>query len=162
VASGGLSHQVHGERAGFNNPAWGARFLDMFENDPQRLTEMTQAEYAELDGLAGAEVIMWLTMRGALSSQVRKLYQSYYLPSIHENLAAPAQAGEIAQHQAHSVCCACQWLGPAGWPAVRAARQPAGARQNCSCSIKYDYVACKCRLSANFLKQKRLRRHIPT
>jgi gallate dioxygenase len=25
VATGGLSHQVHGERAGFNNPAWDAR-----------------------------------------------------------------------------------------------------------------------------------------
>jgi gallate dioxygenase len=51
---------------------------------------------------------MWLTMRGALSSQVRKLHQTYYLPSmtgiataIYENLAAPAQAGEIARHQAH-------------------------------------------------------------
>ena len=108
VATGGLSHQVHGERAGFNNPAWDARFLEMFENDPQRLTEMTQAEYAELGGLEGAEVIMWLTMRGALSSQVRKVHQSYYLPSmtgiataIYENLAAPLQAGEIARHQAH-------------------------------------------------------------
>ncbi|MEY4426231.1 MAG: hypothetical protein RL535_529, partial [Pseudomonadota bacterium] len=31
VATGGLSHQVHGERAGFNNPAWDAQFLDLIE-----------------------------------------------------------------------------------------------------------------------------------
>ena len=34
VATGGLSHQVHGERAGFNNTAWDMQFLDLIENDP--------------------------------------------------------------------------------------------------------------------------------
>ena len=34
VATGGLSHQVHGERAGFNNTAWDEQFLDLFERDP--------------------------------------------------------------------------------------------------------------------------------
>ena len=34
VATGGLSHQVHGERAGFNNTAWDAQFLDLIERDP--------------------------------------------------------------------------------------------------------------------------------
>jgi gallate dioxygenase len=82
VATGGLSHQVHGERAGFNNTAWDAQFLDLIENDPVRLTEMTQAELATLGGMEGAEVIMWLVMRGALSSNVRKTHQSYYLPSM--------------------------------------------------------------------------------
>ena len=70
VATGGLSHQVHGERAGFNNPRWDQRFLDLFERDPERLAEMTTAEYAELGGFEGAEVVMWLTMRGALPANV--------------------------------------------------------------------------------------------
>jgi gallate dioxygenase len=82
VATGGLSHQVHGERAGFNNPAWDAQFLELLEKDPVRLTEMTHAEYATLGGLEGAEAIMWLIMRGALSANVRKLHQSYTLPSM--------------------------------------------------------------------------------
>src|SRR5207245_9568005 len=68
VATGGLSHQVHGERAGFNNPEWDRHFLDLFERDPEQLAEMTIAEYAELGGFEGAEVVMWLTMRGALSA----------------------------------------------------------------------------------------------
>jgi len=82
VATGGLSHQVHGERCGFNNTEWDLQFLDLIENDPERLTEMTHAEFAALGGLEGAEVIMWLVMRGALSPKIRKLHQSYYLPSM--------------------------------------------------------------------------------
>ena len=69
VATGGLSHQVHGERCGFNNPDWDAQFVDMLVNDPEKLTEMTLGEYAEL-GMEGSEVIMWLVMRGALSANV--------------------------------------------------------------------------------------------
>ncbi|HEY3459755.1 MAG TPA: gallate dioxygenase [Casimicrobiaceae bacterium] len=82
AATGGLSHQVHGERAGFNNPAWDQRFLDLFERDPERLARMTIAEFAELGGLEGAEVVTWLTMRGALSANVECKFRSYYLPSM--------------------------------------------------------------------------------
>jgi gallate dioxygenase len=82
VATGGLSHQVHGERCGFNNTAWDLEFLDLIEKNPERLAEMTHAEYATLGGLEGAEVIMWLVVRGALSPKIRKLHQSYYLPSM--------------------------------------------------------------------------------
>jgi gallate dioxygenase len=82
VATGGLSHQVHGERAGFNNVEWDRQFLDLITDDPARLAEMTQAEYARLGGLEGAEVIMWLIMRGALSGSVKRVHSSYYLPSM--------------------------------------------------------------------------------
>lgn len=82
VATGGLSHQVHGERAGFNNAEWDHRFLDLFESDPEQLADMTHAEYAELGGVEGAEVIMWLVMRGALSREVKCLHRTYYLPSM--------------------------------------------------------------------------------
>jgi gallate dioxygenase len=54
VATGGLSHQVHGERAGFNNPAWDEQFLSLIERDPMKLTEVTHADYARLGGLEGA------------------------------------------------------------------------------------------------------------
>jgi len=82
VATGGLSHQVHGERSGFNNPEWDQRFLDLFERDPERLSEITIAEYATLGGLEGAEVIMWLAMRGALPAGVTCKHRGYYLPSM--------------------------------------------------------------------------------
>jgi gallate dioxygenase len=108
VATGGLSHQVHGERAGFNNTAWDERFLDLYENDPERLCDMTHAELAELGGVEGAEVIMWLVMRGALSANVRCLHRAYTLPSmtgiataIYEDLAgtpSPSELGRLREH----------------------------------------------------------------
>ena len=82
VATGGVSHQVHGERCGFNNPAWDANFIDLLVNDPEKLTEMTIADYALLGGMEGSEVIMWLVMRGALTARVENIHQDYYLPSM--------------------------------------------------------------------------------
>jgi gallate dioxygenase len=82
VATGGLSHQVHGERAGFNNTEWDHEFLDLLESDPEHLAGMTHAELATLGGLEGAEIIMWLVMRGAMNARVRRLHRSYYLPSM--------------------------------------------------------------------------------
>jgi gallate dioxygenase len=82
VATGGLSHQVHGERCGFNDPEWDVEFLDLIEKDPERLAGMTIGEFARRGGFEGAEVIMWLVMRGAMTKTVRKLHQSYYLPSM--------------------------------------------------------------------------------
>lgn len=106
IATGGVSHQVHGERAGFNNTAWDAQFLHLIENDPARLTELTQAELATLGGMESTEVIMWLVMRGALSANVRKTHQTYYLPSmtgiataIYENQASAPVAGELGRHR---------------------------------------------------------------
>jgi gallate dioxygenase len=110
VATGGLSHQVHGERAGFNNTEWDAQFLDLLERDPVRLTEMTLAEYARLGGVEGAEVIMWLVMRGAMSASIRKIHQTYYLPTmtgiataIYENEAVESMAddGINERYRAH-------------------------------------------------------------
>jgi len=113
IGTGGLSHQVHGERAGFNNTAWDERFLELIEKDPIALTEMTHAQLAELGGLEGSEVIMWLVMRGALSASVRKVHQTYYLPSmtgiataIYENQAAapdPAAIEDYRKHIAHQL-----------------------------------------------------------
>jgi gallate dioxygenase len=109
AATGGLSHQVHGERAGFNNTPWDLQFLDLIERDPLKLTEMTHADFARLGGLEGAEVIMWLIMRGALSANVRKIHQAYYLPSmtgiataVYENEAIePMSADTTSDYLAH-------------------------------------------------------------
>lgn len=107
VATGGVSHQVHGERCGFNNPEWDAQFIDLFVNDPVQLTRLTQAEYATLGGMEGAEVITWLIMRGALSASVEQVHFDYYLPSMTgiatlllENRDRPLPADVNARHRA--------------------------------------------------------------
>ena len=107
VATGGLSPQVHGERAGFNNTVWDEQFLDLIEKDPETLARMTQADYARLGGMEGAEVIMWLVMRGALSANIKCMHRSYYLPSmtgiataVYENEAiAPEAFAAVADIQ---------------------------------------------------------------
>jgi gallate dioxygenase len=70
----------HGEHASFNKTEWDLKFMELLETDPQSLTNITAAEYARLGGWEGGEVIVWLVMRGAMGSNVRKLQQSYYLP----------------------------------------------------------------------------------
>jgi Catalytic LigB subunit of aromatic ring-opening dioxygenase len=80
VGTGGLSHQMIGERAGFNNETWDREFLDLIERDPEKLAAMTIEDFMRLGGNEGAEVIMWLIMRGALTSTVKKVHDSYYLP----------------------------------------------------------------------------------
>ncbi|WP_137927806.1 gallate dioxygenase [Cupriavidus sp. 2SB] len=82
VATGGLSHQVHGERAGFNNTAWDHEFLDRFEREPETLLDITHAEFAKRGGFESAEVVMWMVMRGAMGQHVRCLHRDYYLPSM--------------------------------------------------------------------------------
>jgi len=108
AATGGLSHQVHGERCGFNNTEWDDEFLRLLETDPEKLVETRLADYARRGGMEGAEVIMWLIMRGALSDTVRKVHSTTYLPSVtniatvvYEDLGDPPSAAELAAYREH-------------------------------------------------------------
>ncbi len=108
MATGGLSHQVHGERAGFLNEAWDAEFLDLLEKSPEQLVNMRIAEYAVKGGMEGAEVIMWLIMRGALSEQVKLVHKATYAPSVtnictlvFEDQGLAASAATIDAYRAH-------------------------------------------------------------
>ncbi|MDB5508589.1 MAG: protocatechuate 3,4-dioxygenase [Hyphomicrobiales bacterium] len=79
VGTGGLSHQVHGERSGFNNEEWDMEFLDLLVKDPAKLTELRHVDYIRRGGAESAEQIMWLAMRGALEGEIRELHRNYYL-----------------------------------------------------------------------------------
>jgi gallate dioxygenase len=107
-ATGGLSHQVHGERAGFLNEDWDHEFLDLLEKNPQKLTAMRVADYAAKGGMEGAEVIMWLIMRGALSDKVKLVHRQTYAPSVtniatlvFEDLGGSPDQAEIEAYRAH-------------------------------------------------------------
>jgi len=82
AGTGGLSHQVHGEGCGFNNPEWDYEFMERLEKDPEGLLDMSIAELARLGGWEGAEVVMWLMMRGALAAEVEVTHKTYFLPSM--------------------------------------------------------------------------------
>jgi len=108
MATGGMSHQVHGERAGFLNEAWDEQFLDLIESDPERLADMRIAEYVKLGGMEGAEIIMWLIMRGALSDEVRRVHRHTYTPSmttiataVWEDLGAQPSEADVSRYLEH-------------------------------------------------------------
>jgi gallate dioxygenase len=105
--TGGLTHQLNGERYGFTNPDWDRELLDLMEKDPERLARMTHQELMERGGAEGVEIIMWLVMRGALSPKVRCVHRNYYLPMvtgfgqvIYEDLGGAAAAKQPAARAA--------------------------------------------------------------
>lgn len=77
MATGGLSHQLHGPAFGFTNPAWDARFLDLLEQDPVLLAGITHEQLIERGGAESVEMMVWLTMRGALGAAPLKRKQRY-------------------------------------------------------------------------------------
>lgn len=79
VGTGGLSHQIHGERTGFNDTDWDMQFIDLIERDPQQLAQLRHVDFIRRGGAESVEQIMWLAMRGALSDDIRKVHQNYYL-----------------------------------------------------------------------------------
>ncbi|GGO83464.1 protocatechuate 4,5-dioxygenase subunit beta [Marinobacterium nitratireducens] len=80
VGTGGLSHQLNGERFGFINEEWDRQWLRDIQDKPEALAELSHQEVMTAAGAEGGEVIMWLVMRGALTPQVREVHQFYYAP----------------------------------------------------------------------------------
>ena len=65
--TGGMSHQLQGERAGLINAAWDNRFLDRLIAEPAALARMPHVEYLREAGSEGIELVMWLIARGAMA-----------------------------------------------------------------------------------------------
>jgi protocatechuate 4,5-dioxygenase beta chain len=82
VGTGGLSHQLNGERFGFLSPDFDKEWLDRIVSDPDGLTKLSHDELMERAGAEAVEVIMWLIMRGAMSSEVVELHRNYYAPMV--------------------------------------------------------------------------------
>jgi protocatechuate 4,5-dioxygenase beta chain len=55
-------------------------FLDQLEADPEALARITHQKIMEEAGAEAVELIMWLTMRGALSKRARRVHRHYYAP----------------------------------------------------------------------------------
>jgi protocatechuate 4,5-dioxygenase beta chain len=79
--TGGMSHQLSGTRAGLINREWDTKFLDQLTSDPDALRTMSHEEYIREAGSEGMELIMWMTMRGALGPTVRELRRFYHVPA---------------------------------------------------------------------------------
>ncbi len=80
VGTGGLSHQLDGERAGFINKDFDLKFMDSMISDPAWATRYTIPELVELVGTQGIELLMWLATRAAVPGAVRKVHSNYHIP----------------------------------------------------------------------------------
>jgi protocatechuate 4,5-dioxygenase, beta chain len=80
LGTGGMSHQLQGKRFGHMNEAFDQWFMDGLEKDPERLADITHQRIMEEAGAEAVELIMWLTMRGALPAQAKRVHRHYYAP----------------------------------------------------------------------------------
>lgn len=80
IGTGGLSHQLDGERAGFINKPFDLKFMDSLVNDPEWATQYSIHELVEKTGTQGVELVMWLATRGAVPGPVRKVHTNYHIP----------------------------------------------------------------------------------
>lgn len=78
--SGGMSHQLGGERAGFINQEFDRMFMEKLVNEPEALTRYSISDIVKLAGTEGVELIMWLAMRGALGEDAPMIHSNYHVP----------------------------------------------------------------------------------
>src|SRR5690606_11407175 len=108
--TGGMSHQLQGERAGLINPEFDNAFLDKLIDRTDDLRAITRLEFLRESGSEGIELIMWLTMRAALGEKAEQLHRLYHVP------ASNTAVGPIV-------------LRPAGWPSLHFECRDAQARR---------------------------------
>jgi len=80
MGTGGLSHQLDGERAGFINQKYDRLCLDSLGPDPDALTAHSSLDIVELAGSQGIEVLNWIAARGAMGAGAREVSRNYHIP----------------------------------------------------------------------------------
>ncbi len=81
IGTGGMSHQLQGERAGLINREWDLAFMDKLRDDPGEAASITHTEYIREAGSEGIELVMWNIARGALDPNVREALRVNHIPT---------------------------------------------------------------------------------
>jgi protocatechuate 4,5-dioxygenase beta chain len=80
LGTGGLSHQLDGERAGFINKEFDTLCMEKIAREPEALTGYSTPELVRLAGTQGVEFLNWLAMRGAMLGEVKEAFRNYHIP----------------------------------------------------------------------------------
>ncbi len=80
LGSGGLSHQLDGERAGFINKAFDQESMDAIAGDVSALNKYSALDVVEKAGAQGVELMCWIAARAAMQGRVTELRRSYHIP----------------------------------------------------------------------------------
>ncbi|MFV0645307.1 MAG: class III extradiol dioxygenase family protein [Sphingomonadaceae bacterium] len=94
IGTGGLSHQLDGERAGFMNPDYDMFCMDNLARDPDALTKISAEEIVRQAGSQGVEILNWISARGALGDSAMETHRNYHIPI--SNTAAATMVLETA------------------------------------------------------------------
>jgi protocatechuate 4,5-dioxygenase beta chain len=80
IGTGGLSHQLEGERAGHINKPFDLKFMESMTADPTWATQYSDRELVEHTGTQGIELLNWLVARGTMSGEVSVAHSNYHIP----------------------------------------------------------------------------------
>ena len=80
LGTGGLSHQLDGERAGFINRGFDEMCMAAMVEDPDALARYSIPQIVEAAGSQGVELVNWLVARAALGPRVAKVHGNYHVP----------------------------------------------------------------------------------
>ena len=80
IGTGGLSHQLDGQRAGFINKEFDLMCLEKIVTDPLALARYTIHDLVLQAGTQGVEFVSWLVARAALDEQSYKVHSHYHIP----------------------------------------------------------------------------------
>ncbi|WP_428027916.1 class III extradiol dioxygenase family protein [Altererythrobacter sp.] len=80
IGTGGLSHQLDGERAGFINKEYDEFCMENLSKDPDAMTRDSIHEIVRLAGTQGVEVLNWIAARGALGPGAVERHRNYHIP----------------------------------------------------------------------------------
>ncbi len=80
LGTGGLSHQLDGERAGFINKDYDKLCLDSLAANPQALVNDSSLDIIEKAGSQGIEILNWIAARGAVGGRVVEKARNYHIP----------------------------------------------------------------------------------
>lgn len=81
AGTGGMSHQLQGERAGVINTEFDINYLNNLAGDNHTNRQRPHLEYIREAGTEGIELVMWQVMRGAMEEQVVEKFRKYHVAS---------------------------------------------------------------------------------
>ena len=81
AGTGGMSHQLQGERAGVINTEFDVNYLNALSGDNTINRNRSHLEYIREAGSEGIELVMWQIMRGAMDDQVVEKFRKYHVAS---------------------------------------------------------------------------------
>lgn len=81
AGTGGMSHQLQGERAGVVNTEFDINYLNNLSENNDLNKNRPHIDYIREAGSEGIELVMWQIMRGAMEDNITEKFRKYHVAS---------------------------------------------------------------------------------